>query len=419
MRAAILAVGSELLSTDRLDTNSLRLAAVLERYGVALRRKAVVGDEEEEIAAALAEAARRAELVLVSGGLGPTADDVTREACARWLGRPLEEDAGVWASIERRFASLGRTPAANNRRQARVVGGATVLRNPRGTAPGQRIEAGELTVFLLPGVPFELETLVELHLVPWLAERSGGRGRERRTVRTAMRPESDVDRDLEPAYAEFGRESITVLSSPGEVRIRLTAEGEEADRRPRLDRMVARIRELLGDAVYGEGEELALEQAVGVLLAARGLTVATAESCTGGLLAERLTRVPGSSRYFPGGVVAYADAQKVALLDVSAPELARHGAVSEEVARALAQGVRTRLGADFGIGITGVAGPEGGSDEKPVGTVHVAIAGAAGVKHRSLRLPGDRARVRWQATQAALELLRKELGEGSPGGGAK
>lgn len=416
MRAAILAVGTELLSTDRLDTNSLRLAAVLERHAVALRHKAVVGDEEEEIAAALAEAARRADLVLVSGGLGPTVDDVTREACARWLGRPLEEDAEVWAAIERRFASLGRTPSGNNRRQAMVVSGAAVLRNPRGTAPGQRVEAGGLTVFLLPGVPFELETLVELHLEPWLAERSGGRGRERRTVRVAMRPESDVDRALEPAWAEFGRDALTVLSSPGEVRVRLTAEGAESERGARLDRMAERVRELLGDSVYGEGEELALEQVVGDLLAARGRTVATAESCTGGLLAERLTRVPGSSRYFPGGVVAYSDAQKTALLEVPASDLAEHGAVSEVVARALAAGARRRLGADFGIGITGVAGPEGGSDEKPVGTVHLAIAGPSGVRHRRLRLPGDRARVRWQATQAALELLRQVLLEASAGG---
>jgi len=418
MRAAILAVGTELLSTDRLDTNSLRLAAVLERHGVALRHKAVVGDEEEEIASALAEAARRADLVLVSGGLGPTVDDVTREACARWLGRPLEEDAEVWAAIERRFASLGRTPAGNNRRQAMVVAGAAVLRNPRGTAPGQRIEADGLTVFLLPGVPFELETLVEHHLEPWLAGRAGGRGRERRTVRVAMRPESDVDRALEPAWAEFGRDAITVLSSPGEVRVRLTADGGAEERAARLGQMAARVRELLGDAVYGEGEELTLEQVVGALLVERGWSVASAESCTGGLLAERLTRVPGSSRYFPGGVVVYADAQKTALLEVPPAMLAEQGAVSEEVARALAAGVRRRLGADFGVGITGIAGPEGGSDEKPVGTVHVAIAGPAGVRHRRLRLPGDRARVRWQASQAALEMLRQALLESPRGRGA-
>ena len=418
MRAAILAVGTELLSTDRLDTNSLRLAAVLERHGVALRHKAVVGDEEEEIASALAEAARRADLVLVSGGLGPTVDDVTREACARWLGRPLEEDAEVWAAIERRFASLGRTPAGNNRRQAMVVAGAAVLRNPRGTAPGQRIEADGLTVFLLPGVPFELETLVEHHLEPWLAGRAGGRGRERRTVRVAMRPESDVDRALEPAWAEFGRDAITVLSSPGEVRVRLTADGGAEERAARLGQMAARVRELLGDAVYGEGEELTLEQVVGALLVERGWSVASAESCTGGLLAERLTRVPGSSRYFPGGVVVYADAQKTELLEVPPAMLAEQGAVSEEVARALAAGVRRRLGADFGVGITGIAGPEGGSDEKPVGTVHVAIAGPAGVRHRRLRLPGDRARVRWQASQAALEMLRQALLESPRGRGA-
>ena len=405
----MVAVGSELLSTDRLDTNSLRLAALFERHGAALVRKAAVGDDESEIAAELALALARAELVVVTGGLGPTADDVTREAVAAALGRELRERPEVWAAIERRFAAFGRVPSANNRRQAMVVDGAEVLENDRGSAPGLRIAAGERTLFLLPGPPHEMEGMLERELVPWLAHRATGEARERRTLRTAMRPESEIDRALEPAYAEFGREWITLLASPGEVQVRLVAVGPEATRAARLERMAGRARELLGDVVYGEGEETTLERTVVELLAARGLTLATAESCTGGLLAERLTRVPGASAVFPGGVVVYSNRAKVDQLGIAPTLVEAHGAVSEPVARALAAAARDRFGAGLGVGITGVAGPDGGSAAKPVGTVHLALAGADGVAHRRLLLPGDRERIRWQSTQAALEMVRRRL----------
>jgi nicotinamide-nucleotide amidase len=408
--AGILAVGSELLGADRLDTNSLRLTELFERFGVELVRKSVVGDDESRIASEIASLLAEAELVVVGGGLGPTADDVTREACARALGRGLREDAAVVAAIERRFASFGRVPSANNRRQARIVEGAEVLENPRGTAPGQRIELEGRTLFLLPGVPYELDRLIELHLEPWLAGRASVTARERRTLRVAMRPESEVDQRLEPVYAEFGREWITVLASPGDVRIRLLAAGVEGERQARLDLMAARVRACLGHWVYGEGEANPLEAVVGGLLAELRLSVATAESCTGGLLAERLTRVAGASRWFPGGVVTYSNDLKTALLGVGDELLAEHGAVSEPVARAMAEGVRIRLGAELGIAITGIAGPEGGSEAKPVGTVHVALAGPGpAAAHRQLRLTGDRERIRWQASQAALELTRRRL----------
>ncbi|GMU66499.1 MAG: CinA-like protein [Acidobacteriota bacterium] len=416
MRAAVLAVGSELLSVDRLDTNSLRLAAVFERHGVELVGKAVVGDDETAIASELRSMAGRAGLVVVTGGLGPTADDVTREAVAAALGLELDDDPEVWAAIERRFASFGRTPSPNNRRQARVPRGALVLANPRGSAPGLRLDLPEGAIFLFPGVPYELDGMIERDLEPWLAERSGGRGIERRTLRTAMRPESEIDLALDPMYAEFGREWITVLAAPGEVKVQVVAAGTAEERRRRLDVMASRVRELLGDAVYGEGDQLRLEDVVGSLLAAGGRSIATAESCTGGLLAERLTRVPGSSGWFPGGVIAYSNAQKVDLLGVTESDLATHGAVSEVVARALAEGARRRFGTDFGVGVTGVAGPTGGTPEKPVGTVHLAVAAPAGTRHRPLRLLGDRERVRWQATQAALEMVRRsllELGKGA------
>ncbi len=419
MRAAVLAVGSELLSTDRLDTNSLRLAALFEAHDAELIGKAVVGDEEAAIAAEIGRRLGQCDLLVVTGGLGPTADDVTREGCAAAVGRPLVDDPQIWAAIERRFAAFGRRPSPNNRRQAQVIAGARVLPNERGSAPGLRLEAAGTTIFLFPGVPHELERMLERDLAPWLAERSGGHGRERRTLRMAMRPESEVDQALEPAYFEFERRWITVLASPGEVRVRLTAAGPPAARGARLAAMVERVRQLLGETVYGEGEEGGLEQVVGDLLAARGRTVATAESCTGGLLAERLTRVPGSSRYFPGAVVAYANAEKVALLGVPAELLELHGAVSEEVARAMAEGARRHFAVDYALAVTGIAGPQGGSPEKPVGTVHLALAAADETRHRAVRLIGDRERIRWQASQAALEMLRRRiLAEPGEEGGA-
>lgn len=411
MRAAILAVGSELLSIDRLDTNSLKITERLERHGVELVRKSAVGDDETAIATEILAALAAAELVVVGGGLGPTADDVTREACARALGRELAEDAACWQSIERRFAALGRTPSANNRRQAQVVDGAALLPNPRGTAPGLRLDLdGGRTIFLLPGVPFELEGLLDAELEPWLAARSGGAARERRTLKTAARPESEVDAALSAVYERFGREAITVLAGAGEVKVRCLATGTEPERRARLDAMAGAVREALGSSVFGEGDELTLEQVVARELLARGLTLATAESCTGGLLAERLTRVPGASAYFPGGVVTYSNAQKVALLGIDPELLVRHGAVSREVVEAMARAARERLGSDLGVAVSGIAGPDGGSAEKPVGTVHLALAGPGdGLRHRRLQLLGDRSRIRWLASQVALELVRRTL----------
>jgi len=409
VRAGILAVGSELLSTDRIDTNSLRLTELLERFGVELVRKSVVGDDELRIAREIELHLGESDLVLVGGGLGPTADDVTREACARALGRDLEESSDAWAMIERRFASFGRTPTPNNRRQAMLIAGAEMLVNARGTAPGQRVDLPGRTLFLLPGPTHELEGMMARHLEPWLAAQATGGGRERRTLHVALRPESEIDQRLTPAYSEFGRQWITLLANPGELQIRLTADGSPAERQERLQSMAARVRELLGDSVYAEGEGVTLERVVGDELARRGLTLAVAESCTGGLIAERITRVAGASRYFPGAVVTYSNEQKTALAGVDPDLLTAHGAVSEPVARAMAEGVRRRFGVDYGLGVTGIAGPDGGSADKPVGTVHVAVAGPDDGDHRRFQLPGGRDRVRWQSSQAALEMLRRLL----------
>ena len=380
VRATILAVGSELLSTERLDTNSLRLTALLERFGVELAKKSVIGDLEGEIQRELEALWATSDLVLVSGGLGPT----------------------------------------NNRKQAQVLVGAEVLENPKGTAPGQLFERDGKALFLFPGVPFELDGMAADALVPWLERKTGGAARETWTIKVAMRPESEVDLALAPAYAEFGQEWMTVLAGAGEVRVLLTAVGGESARRERLAVMRARTLELLGDSVFGEGAETTLEGVVARLLADGGWTLATAESCTGGLVAERMTRVPGVSAVFVGGVVAYSNELKSALLDVAPELLARCGAVSEEVARAMATGVCRRLGSAVGVSLTGIAGPGGGSPEKPVGTVHVAVAGPGDgeVEHRVARFPGSRERIRMFAAQMALEMLRRRLTAAMPAEGA-
>jgi nicotinamide-nucleotide amidase len=410
MKAAILAVGSELLGTDRLDTNSLRLTAVLERYGVELKLKSVVGDSVLEIGNKIYSLIRSHDLVLVTGGLGPTADDVTREAVADAFELDLALREDVLAGIERRFREHGREMPSVNRKQAEVVEGAELIPNARGTAPGMRLEAYDATLFLFPGVPFELDGMIESHLVPWLAERSNGIGRETATLKVACLPESVVEERIASAYDEFGREHITILASPGEIRLRATAEGPEPERRRRLDAMTARLRELAGDAVYASREEDTLESVVGELLRKAGATLTAAESCTGGLLAERITRVAGSSDYFLGGAVTYTNELKTQVLGVPPEMLAEHGAVSEPVARAMAEGVRRVFHSDYGAGITGVAGPGGGSEAKPVGTVHIAVAGPGGrVEHRRVRFPGDRERVRAQSAQLALDLLRRML----------
>jgi nicotinamide-nucleotide amidase len=409
MRAAIIAVGTELLGTERLDTNSLRLTGIFRRHGVELARKSVIGDREEELHRELELVLGRYDLVVTSGGLGPTRDDLTREVVAAACGRALHLDESVLADIEAKFRSFGRAMPPVNRRQALVIEGSEVLANRKGTAPGLRIEHRGTTLFLLPGVPWELDHLAAAYLEPWLAERSGDVQQESCTLKVAMLPESEVEERLAPLYDEIDRQRISVLASPGEIRVEVTAEGDEPTRRRELERLTARVRTLIGPAVFTDDPAHDLADVVGRLLAERGETVATAESCTGGMVAERITAVPGSSAYFLGSLVVYSDAAKQALAGVSAADLAAHGAVSEPVARALARGARSALASDHGIGITGVAGPSGGSEAKPVGLVHLALAGPAGETHLRVVFPGDRERVRRYSSQLALEMLRRAL----------
>jgi nicotinamide-nucleotide amidase len=410
MNAAILAIGSELLGTDRLDTNSLRLTAALERHGVGLVGKAVVGDSVREIETAVRGWRDRVDLLLLSGGLGPTTDDLTRDSVARALGVGLARHPEVVADIEAKFARLGIQMPEVNLRQAEILEGAEVLANRRGTAPGQRLESAGCTIFLIPGVPDELDGMIEDHLAPWLERRGGGVRRESRTLRVACVPESEVEQRLEPAYREFDRRAITVLASPGDIRIRIFAAGSESERQAALERMSDRIAELVGIALYSRREDEPLEAVVGEMLRRRGATLATAESCTGGRIAARLTGVAGSSDSFLGGVVTYSDRAKRELLGVARDLLEAHGAVSEPVAREMAEGVRRRFASDYGIGVTGIAGPGGGTDDKPVGLVHLAVSGPSGeTDHRHRVFPGSRHRVQRFAAQLGLEMLRRRL----------
>lgn len=406
MRAAILAVGSELLGTERLDTNSLRLTEALERHGVELLEKRIVGDEEERIAAAVRGLIEAVDLLLVTGGLGPTADDRTRSAVARALERQVRRDERIVETIRERFAAMGREMPAVNDRQGDVIAGAVVLDNPRGTAPGQRIDVNGKAIFLFPGVPGELAGLIESALLPWLADRPGTAPVRRRVLRVACLPESEVEERIAPLYGRWGRDGIALLPSPGDIELRLTVPGAEA---ARLEEMAATARECLGASVYGEDDD-SLEELVGRLLAGRSETVSTAESCTGGLIAERITRVPGSSAWFAGAIVTYANRVKRRELDVAEETLAAHGAVSRQTALAMAHGCRRRLETDWAVSATGIAGPGGGSDEKPVGTVHMAVAGPEGEERAiARRFPGDRRMVRRLTSQWALDLLRREL----------
>lgn len=413
MRAAIIAVGSELLGPTRIDTNSLYLTRVLERNGVGLIRKSIVGDDESEIVREMRVALETCGLVLVTGGLGPTEDDLTREAVARACGLELEEDREILRAIDEKFSSRNLMMPAVNARQALVFRGHRTIPNPRGTAPGFHLELGEHEtahhVWIFPGVPWEMEGMVETDLEPWLRSVHPSRGRYRRVVKITGMAESAVEERLAPFYEKHrGEEPVTVLATSYEIQLHLHADGLEAEAEARLDGLEQELRAIFGHRIYGTDEQI-LESVLGRLLASRGETAAAAESCTGGLVGSRITDVSGSSAYFLGGVVAYSRDAKVELVGVDAKTIDEHGEVSEETARAMAEAVRKRFGATYGIGTTGIAGPTGGTDEKPVGTAHVAVARDGETMHRRYLLPPPRDRVKNLTAQAALDMLRRMI----------
>ena len=413
MRAEIIAVGSELLTPDRIDTNSLFLTAELNKIGIQVVHKSVVGDSSGDLQQAFAQALERADIVLSSGGLGPTEDDLTREAVSDLLGRRLESNLEVLRAIQDRFARMGRQMAEVNKRQAMVPEGAIVLENPRGTAPGLWIEARDRILILLPGPPDELRAMFARQVAERLMRRSGGVRLFTREIRTTGMAESDLDERIKPIYLPLESVTTTILAGGGEIQIHLRLWSDDAQQAIHtLDGVAQQITVALGDHVFSTNGR-ALEEVVAEELVKHSSTISTAESCTGGLLAERLTRIPGSSNYFLGGVVSYSNDLKTAWANVPIELIESRGAVSAEVAIALAEGIRRSTGSNLGIGITGIAGPSGGTPEKPVGLVHIALADGLESKDRALRFTGDRNRIRWSASQSALDMVRRHFLNGS------
>jgi nicotinamide-nucleotide amidase len=409
LRAEILAVGSELLPPPRIETNGGYITGRLLEIGIEVGARVTVADDAALLESAFRTALARADLVIATGGLGPTEDDLTREAAAAALGRGMRRDPAILDALRARFARFNRPMAPVNEKQADVIDGAVVLENPRGTAPGQRVDADGRTVVLLPGPPGEMRPMFDAQVLPVLRERSGGAVLKTRILRMASMGESEVEQIIAPLYKTFTNPKTTILGGAGQVELQLTASGSSPEAAEAAIETLARgLRELLPGRIFTE-EDRELPEVVAELLRGRGLTVAVAESCTGGLLATRLTDVPGSSAYFERGFVTYSNRAKIELLGLDPALLERTGAVSEEVAAAMAAGARSASGASIGVGITGIAGPDGGSAEKPVGLVFIAVDGAAGTRVRRATFPGERVRVRHQATQAAMEMIRRGL----------
>jgi nicotinamide-nucleotide amidase len=408
-RAAIIAIGSEMLSPLRQDTNSLWLTARLEEVGIAVVRKSIVPDDPQAIGEEITFASASAEILFTTGGLGPTADDVTVPAVARRLGMALRRDEDYLARMRERFARRGMRMAPTNEKQADFIVGARVLENPRGTAPGFWIERGVKEYIVLPGVPSEMREIMEARVLPVLRGRAGRTVAGRRVLRVAGMGESAVEELVTPVYAKWKDDPVTILASPGEVQLHLRSIGEPDHVERRLDEMEADFRAALGSHVFSRGGE-DLAASVGSLLRERSKTLAVAESCTGGMIAKLLTDIPGSSEYFLGGIVSYGNAAKSDLLAVEEETLSAHGAVSEETAREMARGALERFASDLALAVTGIAGPDGGTPEKPVGTVHFALAGR-GVPEiaKKREFIGDRAAVRLAASLDGLELVRRSL----------
>lgn len=409
MNAEIIAVGSELLTPFRLDTNSLFLTGELNQLGIRVIHKAVVGDSPGEMRSSFSHALSRAELIVSSGGLGPTDDDRTRDTVAELLGRKLLRDEDILRGIQERFRRFGRAMPEINVRQAMIPEGATVLPNPRGTAPGLWLESQGHIVVLLPGVPLELRALFEKEVRPRLAKLNHRERLYVRELRVTGLTESEVEQRVSPLYALYPDTDTTILSSPLGIQLHPRMwSSDPAKAEKLLDEMTSRMALALGENLFSTKGE-SLEEVVSRVLTENRATIAVAESCTGGMVAERLTNVPGSSSYFLGGVVCYSNELKTSLVGVPKELIEAKGAVSPEVALALADGIRKRSGATIGVGTTGIAGPGGGTPEKPVGLVHIGLADERGAKEKAFRFPGDRDRIRQYATQTALDMVRRHF----------
>ena len=403
--AEIIAIGSELLTPQRLDTNSLYLTDQLNALGVEVVRKTVVGDERERLVDTILGGIARSQILVLTGGLGPTEDDLTRDAVATALGRTLEFSQPICDQIEERFRRFGRKMVEINRRQAYLVNGAQALHNDRGTAPGQWIEHNGVVLMLLPGPPYELKSMFERECRPRLEKVLPAQAIRTRQLRCVGIPESDLDQLISPVYKSYPTLATTILAVSGEIHVHLRARSAHAEEAEAVvEEAFQRIDALLGDRVYSRNED-SLEKVVGDMLRARHATLSVAESITGGLLGGRITAAPSASDYYLGGFLTYSDEMKTRLLGVPAEMLAQHTAVSEPVAKAMAEGAKLRTGSDFALAITGYAGPEGAQ----VGLVFVALASPDATEARRVQLPGDRDRIRMFCTNTALDLLRRKL----------
>jgi nicotinamide-nucleotide amidase len=409
MDAEIIAVGSEMLTPQRVDTNSLWLTGELNNLGVEVVTKSVIGDDRERLSDAVRRALSRSQIVILSGGLGPTEDDLTREAVAQALDRKMEFHPDIAEALEERFARMKRKMAEVNKRQAFIIQGAAILPNDRGTAPGQWIEESGGVVMLLPGPPHELKAMFERQCLPRLTRIVPKQAISTLHMRVTGMSESDLDQTIAPVYTKYTNPATTILAANGDLQIHLRARcGNLAEADALLAEVAGPIELLLGDRLYSRNGD-PLEVVVGEFLRKHRATVAVAESATGGLLGDRFTSFAGSSDYFVGGFITYTNEMKVELLGVPPETLEQFGAVSKETAEAMALGARRRTNATYALSITGVAGPDAGGEKAPVGTMYVGIADATGAHVVHRQFIGDRTRIRVFTCQMALDILRRRI----------
>jgi competence/damage-inducible protein CinA-like protein len=409
LNAEIIAIGSEMLTPFRADTNSLWLTERLNALGIDVKLKTIVGDDEARLEETVREALRRSEIIISTGGLGPTEDDITRKIFARAMNRQLILNDAILDKIKTRFARRGMPMPEINARQAMIIDGAQILENDNGSAPGMLIQDGTRTVVMLPGPPREMRPMFASLVAPVLKQQSGDLLIIRRKLSIFGLSESGTDEIAAPIYTKYTNPSTTILFKDGQIELHLTVQASvEGEAVGLLDELTGKLNEALGDYIYSRRDET-LEQVVGELLKRNGYTLATAESCTGGLLSGRITDVPGSSEYFLEGAVTYSNDAKTRSLGIPEKLIEEHGAVSEEVATAMARGIRELAGSTFGIGITGIAGPGGGTAEKPVGLVYIALSEEARVSARKFVFPGDRQFIRTLAVNAALDMIRRRI----------
>ena len=409
LSAEIIAIGSELLTPLRTDTNSLWLTEKLNSIGVEVMLKTVVGDDELRLEETIRDALKRSDIVITTGGLGPTEDDVTRQVSARAVGRELVYHDELEVDLRERFRRWGREMPEINKRQAFVIEGAEILPNPNGSAVGMFLKLDRKFLAVFPGPPREMRPMFEANVLPVFSENAGGVVVRRRVLRVSGMGESAVDEAIAPIYKEYTEVQTSILFSRIEIEIHLAARSNDVFKSESvLDELADRITEALGTAVFATHGET-MEEVIADMLSARGKTLAVAESCTGGLIAMRLTEVPGSSSYFLEGAVTYSNDAKIRVLGVSEQTLIEHGAVSLQTAEAMAAGMRDRAGTDFAISVTGIAGPDGGSEEKPVGTVFIGYSDKDKTKSMKFLFPGDRELIRWRSSQAALDYLRRQI----------